>query len=89
MAKNKDKGLKAGWKTAVLGIDTRDPADAVEQAVNDELSRLESEAWSAGFSMVVKSVEMSGAQPAHPGGDGLYAVILYRLEHDPSFRPPM
>lgn len=89
MAKHEKYGLHAGWKTAVIQIDTRDPADALEANINDELARLESEAWSAGFRMDVKSVNITGTPPERAGNDGLYAVILYRLDADPSFRPPM
>lgn len=49
--------------------------DIINAAI-DELSKT---AYSAGFQMDVKSVTMQGCN----------WVILYRLENDPSFHPPM
>lgn len=81
--------LRPGWHTAILPADTRDPAAAWTGMANDELDRLQQEAWSAGFTMEVTSVTVSGTPPEQAGRNGLYIIILYRLKDDPSFHPPM
>lgn len=48
-------------------------------SINAALDELEKMAYSAGFRMSVKSVTLQGRD----------WVILYRLEDDPSFHPPM
>ena len=69
--------LKAGTRTAIL--DTEPVPGADELKINKTIAEIESEAWSAGFTVDVKSVTYSGKN----------IVILYVLENDPSFRSPM
>lgn len=69
--------LKAGTRTAILEQEPVPGAD--EMKINNKIAEIESEAWSAGFLTDVKSVVYSGKN----------IVILYVLENDPSFRPPM
>lgn len=69
--------LKPGARTAILEQEPVPGAD--ELKINNRIAEIESEAWSAGFKTDVKSVTYSGKS----------IVILYVLENDPSFRPPM
>lgn len=69
--------LKAGARAAILEQGPS-PGDD-ETRINERIGRIESEAWPAGFLTDVKSVTYSGGK----------IVILYVLEEDPSFRPPM
>lgn len=69
--------LKAGARTAILDPEPVPGAD--ELKINNKIAEIESEAWSAGFKTDVKSVAYTGRK----------IVILYVLEDDPSFRPPM
>lgn len=71
------QALKPGTRTAILVPEPVPGAD--ELRINSRISEIESEAWSAGFRTDVKSVTYSGNR----------IVILYSLENDPSFRPPM
>lgn len=78
MAKSKENlPLKPGARTAILEQEPVAAAD--ELKINRKIGEIESEAWSAGFKAEIRSVSYSGNR----------IVILYALENDPSFRPPM
>ncbi len=69
--------LRAGTWTAVLD---QEPVTGGDEAnINQRIAEIESRAWSAGFTCDIGSVSYTGGK----------IVILYRLENDPSFRPPM
>lgn len=78
---NEKQPLSAGTRIAVVPSPSflSDNTDLLESRVNARIREIESEAWSAGFKVKIKSVSC---------GDEI-SVITYRLDEDPSYRPPM
>ncbi len=76
-------GLKSGWKTSLLNVQPGVDTSVIEGMINERLSKIQDDAYSAGFHVDIKSVNTSNVDGKE------VVVILYKLKNDYSFFPPM